>query len=130
MAIDLSLSNSNNSSAPRDLIFDNLTFAMTSGKDELVQRLTTRLLVFLGEWWKDVNLGVPYKEDVLIKNPLYDTIATDIKQTILETKGISKILSFRIDDTDGVQRSITISFDCQGDDGELLEFQALNLQVT
>lgn len=129
MAIDLKLSNHGSSEAPRDLIFENLTFALTSGKDELVQRLTTRLLVWLGEWWADVTRGVPWEQDILVKNPAYDTIASDILTVILETNGISEILDFRIEDTDGVQRSITISFDARSDEGELLEIENLSLQA-
>jgi hypothetical protein len=129
MAIDLKLNPLGNSSGPRDIVFENLTFALVNGKDELVQRLTTRLLVFLGEWWADITRGVPYTQDILVKNPLYDTISSALKTVILQTNGIDKILDFRIVDTDGVKRSITISFECQSDDGETLEIEDLQLQV-
>jgi len=130
MATGFMLSNHNNSSAPRDLIFENLTFKMISAKDELIQRLVTRLLVFLGEWWLNVNLGIDYMNDILIKAPYYETIASDFKRVILQTDGISKILSFSINDINNQRRAINISFDCQSDDGEILEVESLNLQVT
>jgi len=129
MAVDLKLSNYGSSVAPRDLVFDRLNFQLIDGKDELVQRLTTRLLVFLGEWWADITKGVPYVEDILVKNPAYDTIASDIKRVILETQGISKILSFNIVDKDVLARAITISFECLSDDGQTLELENLRLQV-
>jgi len=129
MAIDLKLNPQGNSSGPRDIVFENLTFVLTSGKDELVQRLTTRLLVFLGEWWADITRGVPYTQEILVKNPLHDTIESAIKTVILETNGIDKILAFSIKDTDGVQRSITISFECLSEDGDILEIENLALQV-
>jgi hypothetical protein len=74
----------------------NLQFTTDFG--ELVaQTLATRLKFWQGEWWLDTALGVPYLEFVLIKNPDLATIKTIVTSVILETTGVSELLTYSAD---------------------------------
>ena len=50
-----------------DLDFSSGGLELLEGVDEIVQKLDTRLQFFLGEWFLDQRLGIPYYEDILIK---------------------------------------------------------------
>jgi len=108
-----------------DLFFDSVgNMNIVDGIDEVKQRLHTRLLRFLGEWYLDITLGVPYLQEILIKNPSQAAVVNNIKQTILKTKGVTGITDFVIKlNTDGsgniVQRSVVIEFSATTDQGDV-----------
>lgn len=59
------------------------------GADEAIQRMRVRFLFFLGEWYRDQLLGIPYYEHVLVKNPRLTLVLSLWRQTILGTPGIT-----------------------------------------
>ncbi len=59
--------------------------------DEAIQRLRVRFLFFLGEWYRDQRLGVPYFEHVLIKRPRLTLVRSLWRQLILDTPGITRL---------------------------------------
>lgn len=59
--------------------------------DEAIQRLRVRFLFFLGEWYRDQRLGVPYYQHVLIKDPNLVLVRSLWRQLILDTPGITSI---------------------------------------
>lgn len=61
------------------------------GADEAIQRLRVRFLFFLGEWYRDTRLGVPYFEHVLIKRPNLTLVLSLWRQLILDTPGITRL---------------------------------------
>lgn len=92
--------------------------------DEVKQRLHTRLLRFLGEWYLNTTLGVPYIQDILIKNPSQSTVINNIKKIILETQEVTAITSFEMrlatdSNNNIVQRSVIIDFDALTDQGNI-----------
>ena len=105
----------------RDILFEDLNFKLINDQDELRQRLTTRLQVFLGEWWQDVTLGIPYLDKILIKNPLYDTISSLLKREILDTDGIKSLLKFSMKDSDIENRTLDVSFVAKSINDEIIE---------
>jgi hypothetical protein len=77
-------------------IDENGNFAMVSELSQLQQLLRNRLLFIKNEWRYDNTIGVPYFEFILIDNPNFVTIESILKKTILETKEVSRILSFEM----------------------------------
>ena len=59
--------------------------------DAAIQRLRVRFLFFLGEWYRDQRLGVPYYEHVLIKNPNLTLVRSLWRQLLLDTPGIIRL---------------------------------------
>jgi hypothetical protein len=59
----------------------------------VTQKLRQRLRFFLGEWFLDRRLGVPYFESVFVSNPDLALLSSLFRQTILQTRGVGSINS-------------------------------------
>lgn len=104
-----------------DLLIQDDSLVIVDGDDALVQHLTIRLRFFLKEWFLDQRVGVPYYEQILIKNPDIAVIRSIFRVAIITTSGISAIDTF---DTafDVAIRKFTVTFTARKDDGETLDF--------
>jgi len=82
---------------------------LVTGLEQLQQNLTIRLRFFLREWFLDENAGVPYYDDILIKNPNVPDIENILKSYILDTPDVIELLEF---DTvfEPTQRTLEVSF--------------------
>lgn len=58
----------------------------------VAQLVETNLLLWLGEWYLDIEAGVPYLQGVLGKHSL-ESANSVIRQAILETQGVLNIES-------------------------------------
>lgn len=96
----------------------NNTISFVTGGDEILQRVRQRLNTFLAEWFLDLSVGVPYFEQVLIKNPNADVIQAIFKREILGTPGIVELLEYT-QDLDVATRNLKITFTARGDEGVL-----------
>jgi hypothetical protein len=67
---------------------------LVGGADAIVQRLRIRFGFWLGTWFLDLNQGIPYIEQILIKNPDLRLIENIFKKVILGTNGIRRINDF------------------------------------
>ena len=83
------------SSGNYDIAFDStgqITFV--TEKSYVAQRVTTRLQLFLGEWFLDTSQGVDWWGSILTK-PFNPIIAEGlIKATILNTPDVTDLLTF------------------------------------
>lgn len=68
-------------------------------KEYTTQKLRSRLRFFLGEWFLDQRLGVPYFEQVFIENPDISLLTTLYRRIIIGTVGVGAIekLNLRFD---------------------------------
>jgi hypothetical protein len=73
------------------------------------QNLKIRLLTFYGEFFRDTRKGVRYFEDILVKSPSLPKIETLLKNEILGTEGVNKLLSFALVYDASIRRA-TVSF--------------------
>ena len=66
-------------------------------KEEIAQTISTRLKLFLGEYFRDINDGTPWFQNILGKGSgLYQREAI-IRRRILETDGVNQITKFNAD---------------------------------
>ena len=65
--------------------------------DEVAQAVKTRLLFFFSEWPWAVNEGVPWFEQIFIKNPDFTLVESVLKTEIIETEGVVELFSFDLD---------------------------------
>lgn len=109
-----------------DAILDEGNFELNSGIDAVRQHLKQRLQTFLGEWFLDNRVGVPYYEHILIKNPNPSVLDTVFKSVILNTPGILELIEFDID-LDEATRQMTLVFKANTVDGEIDFSQVLGV---
>jgi hypothetical protein len=85
--------------------------ADTRGTNNVLQDILCRLRTFQGEWFLDNELGMPWFQLVLGKNPDLWLINSRIKATILETPGVFSLDRY----TSTLERStrrLPITFAC------------------
>lgn len=81
------------------------------GTEAISQHLLIRLRFFQGEYFLDQRIGIPYYQDILIKNPDLVLVRSLYRETILETPGVIDITRFDLD-FDTSSRSLRIDFTC------------------
>lgn len=60
------------------------------------QKLTNRFLLFLGEWFLDTTIGLPYFQAIAVKNPDKRVLKQLFQQVILSVPAIKKILDLQV----------------------------------
>jgi hypothetical protein len=76
------------------------------------QKLRLRLSVFLGEWYLDNTVGLPFLTDVFVKRPQWPVIESLFKVKIKDTTGVRDILEFALT-FDAELRRLKVSFRVQ-----------------
>ena len=98
-----------------DLLIENFDAQLVRDLDSVEQALRVRLQFFLGEWFLDTTAGIPFYEDILIKNPNIPNIESILKAEILETEDVIELLSF---DTTFENRILAVSFKVRTEYGD------------
>lgn len=88
--------------------------------DVTAQKLTNKFQLFLGEWFIDLRIGVPYYQSIFVKNPNLSNIAQIFRRVILNTPGVNAITSASLDFISN-QRKLNASFTVSTIDGFILE---------
>ena len=91
-----------------DIEISRNVLVLVDGIDAIKQSIQMRLKTFLGEQFNDEEVGVPWFTEILIKNPSFLVVGEIIKKKILETRGVTDIISF-VFDLDG--RTATLEFE-------------------
>lgn len=87
MNSDLALSVSSH-----DLVFaENGDLIIISGAEQVAQQIKCKLRFWLGEWFLDSRKGVPYLDNILVKNPNLQQIRSIFRTQILGVAGVSSI---------------------------------------
>jgi hypothetical protein len=77
-----------------DIFLLNGKIATITGSEQVAQSVRTRLLTYLGEWFLDTTAGLPYFQRVFTKPANFILTEAAIKNEILRTEGVDKLLSF------------------------------------
>ncbi|CAB3911913.1 hypothetical protein LMG3410_04878 [Achromobacter aegrifaciens] len=111
MSLDLALAEDG------DLALDLLGRArLIGGADRVGQQVKVTLLAFLGEWFLDTTFGVPYFEEILVKNPDRSTIEAVLRARILDVPGVTRV--GRLDlDVDRTARTLRVAFEAESAEG-------------
>jgi hypothetical protein len=99
-----------------DVVIENGDLVLTSGVESVAQDVEIRLSFFLGEWFLDTRLGVPYFQRILGQKPRFSTVATILKKAIFTTPGIISISNFELDWV-GATRTMNVSFNAESTEG-------------
>jgi hypothetical protein len=110
-----------------DLDISSKSLALTTTLIEYVgQRLTQRLRFFLGEWFLDVRLGIPYFRYAFVKKPDTALLASIFARIIRGTAGVSALRSISVK-VDSKTRIGTVEFEAVLSSGEVLSNSSLDI---
>jgi hypothetical protein len=107
-----------------DLLLQDFDLQLVENQDQITQNLAIRLRFILGEWFLDISAGVSYYQDFFIKAPNQIRIESVLKQEILNTPGVSEILSFT-SNFDDQRRIYSVTFSVSTIQGEITLTQEL-----
>jgi len=91
---------------------------MVTGIDEVRQAITSALLSFEGDWFLDLDLGMPYFQTILQKSTTLSEIETIFLDTISQVPGVLDIETFTLD-LDPATRVLDIATRVRTSDGVL-----------
>jgi hypothetical protein len=114
-----------------DLVFEPLASGKYSiialeGADRVAQQIKINLLAFLGEWFLDITFGVPYLEQVLVKNPRMAAVETILRRHIKSVPNVKKVTSLSFD-WDRRLRYLVVFFEADTDLGPIHDSFRLEL---
>lgn len=79
-----------------DVVFINGASPVAQSQQDIVaQRLKITLQTFLGEWFLDIDTGIPYFQQILNKIRSKSTVDTIFQQAILNDPGVVELLSYQ-----------------------------------
>lgn len=100
--------------------------ALTSGKDTIDQHIRANLRAYKGEWFLNLDDGIPYYQDVFKKNQSPIVIDAIFKEAILKTTGVIELTEFEIQ-YDNVLRKLVLNFAVNTFEGEI-NFNGLEVE--
>lgn len=101
-----------------DIFIEDDDLVLVEGVDAIAQDVEIRLTFFLGEWFLDTRLGVPYFEKILGQKPVrVEVVKSILRKAIMTTPGMKGIADFTVD-FDGLTRKLSVSFRGETVEGE------------
>ena len=101
----------------------------TEDKDDITamirQRVTTRLKHFLGEWYQDQSLGVPWRQSLMGGGVTAARAQSIFRRVIIETPGITAVTKCVVT-LDGTERVGTLDFEAVTDIGTAIRIADLS----
>jgi hypothetical protein len=92
--------------------------AQSIGTNPILQDILQKIKFFQGEWFLDNSLGVPWFQQILVKNPDLAKIEAIFIDLILSVPGVDALVSFEF--TPNLpNRSFTLSFQAQTTMGDI-----------
>lgn len=102
-----------------DLVVENGDLVIVDGVDAIAQHITIRLKFFLGEYFLDVRIGLPYYQQIFVKNPDLDVVKSIFREVILTTQGVQTINELSLE-FDAVARLLSVAFQAMTIEGPLV----------
>ena len=93
------------------------SLVLVDGRDAIAQHLRIVLRTFKGEWFADVNVGVPYHQVIFKKGQPDSVISQTFRRVVSAIPGVKEINSLEIIRDNGT-RSVRIQLVIQTTDGE------------
>lgn len=92
-----------------DLAIVNNDLAFVDGKEAILQHILQSLRMFFAEWFLDTGRGVPYFQQILVKNPDKPKIDALFIDVITGVPGVEQLNSYNFD-ADFTKRILSIKF--------------------
>jgi hypothetical protein len=75
--------------------------AVASGGYALAQDAASAIKLFLGEYWYDTSIGIPYFEQVLGKNPPINLLKSKFQAAAMSVPGVTRAICYLSSVADG-----------------------------
>tara|TARA_Y100000361_G_scaffold119622_1_gene111132 strand:- start:963 stop:1334 length:372 start_codon:yes stop_codon:yes gene_type:complete len=86
---------------------DGKQFATNEGKEHTLSKIRSRIKFFLGEWFADTRLGVPYYRDILGQKTPTPVIRSIFWQVLSECPGVASVVKLDVS-FDARKRELTV----------------------
>lgn len=96
-----------------DLVF------LQPGPEYTQQKLASRLKFFLGEWFLDRRLGIPYYRHVFVKSPDMNVVRRIFTDVITRCPGVLALTNLEFD-YDPSERTLGVSFHATVEGGTII----------
>lgn len=100
------------SAKTHDLLIQDGDIVLIDNAERVAQQVKIKLKSFLSEWFLDTTYGVPYLEEILVKNPSLDHVRNILRQQILDVDDVSSVTSLTLN-LDKQSRVLTVDFTCE-----------------
>lgn len=107
-----------------DYVFGNNQYDYISGDEAVAQAIKTRLLLFYGEWFENIAIGIPYFQSILgqvsddsLKLSIVQLVSerileideiTNIESVVVQTNGRQLLLEVVVTTVDGTRVSTEV----------------------
>jgi len=98
-----------------DFAFERNDLVLIDGTNEKAQILKQNLKFFLGEWFLDNSIGVPYFQEILKKQLEPLKVSAAFKEEILASIGVIELKDFNIELN--AQRQLVVDFTVRFEEG-------------
>lgn len=95
-------------------------FWFIDGTDKIAQQIKINLLSFLGEWFLDLRYGVPYLEEILVKNPRMASVETIFRNHISSVPDVIRVTNLGLS-WNRQLRILGVEFICETNLGPIKE---------
>ena len=103
-----------------DIVLDGADLRLVSAGEAIRQSADVRLQFFAEEWFLDLSAGVPWFQEILIKNPNIPAVTEVFRAQLLAVPGIALIEQLGVDYTSGT-RTLRVNWRAPTDLGELIQ---------
>lgn len=108
-----------------ELSADGRELVIISGPERVAQALTVAAQVFKGSWRYDLNLGVPYFQEILVAGPELELVKQRFREMALRVAGVAAVSYVTLEQQGAI---ISVDIVVRTDDDRTavasLEFQA------
>ena len=111
MAYDIAMDVNTN-----DIILDNSDCLMIDNAERVAQQILITLRFWYGEWFLNVNEGVPYLEYILIKKPNMAHIRQILTEQIQSVEGVQSVTDMTLE-FDQRARTLLVEYSATTDYG-------------
>lgn len=107
-----------------DMVLRDRDIFVIDNAERVAQQIVIQLRFWYGEWFLDVNDGVPYLEYVLVKNPNLNHIRQIFREAIEKVPDVTKIDYIELE-YDERERALSVSYSVQTTFGLLTRKEVL-----
>ena len=108
-----------------DIALQNNDFILIDNAERISQQIKISLQFWLGEWFLNSTLGVPYLERICVKAPNIQHIRQIFRNTIQNVNGVTSVNALDLT-VDAAKRVLTVSYTATTTDGVITRKELLN----